>query len=364
MTISRKILLDSLKKAMPGIENGDAKLQGADAFIFHDGKIFTYNDSIAVSIPLEIEGLVDEGIEGAVHADEFFKIISKLSADEMNFTVTENGSWFLKCGKSKFEMTLMNFDFSERLEGVKPDSDKKSWTKLPEDFIEGIGICKMFGNKTPMSGLYFEGKNIVSTDGFQINRYTLKEELPKFWISDNSANELLKFTNIKEMQQQGNWIHFKSEDGSIFSIKTLDADKFPIEKLMNLMDTTKPGEDDLSATFPEELFSAIDRAEAFAMEISDHSAIRMVLSPEKIEISSERSSGKYSEKVAWDKNFKSKFEPIILYVDPAMMAFMAKRSLKFYLAKIQSKTGKIIPRFMFVSDNSQHMMTTFSAKEK
>lgn len=363
MTISRKVLLESLKKAMPGIENGNQTLQGADAFIFHDGKIFTYNDSIAVSIPLEIEGLVDEGIDGAVHADEFFKILSKFSADELNFAVSENGSWLLKCGKSKFEMTLMNFDFEERLEGVTPDSKKESWTKLPEDFIESIGTCKMLGNKTPMSGIYFDGKYVVSTDGFQINRYTLDTEIPKFWISDNSASELLKFTNMKEIQLQENWVHFKTEDGSIFSIKTLDASKFPMEKLMTLMNTTKPTEDDLNATFPEELFNAIDRAETFAMSINDHAAIRMILSPEKIEISSERQSGKYVEKVAWDKGFKAKFEPITLYADPAMMSFIAKRSLKFYLSKVVSeKTGKVIPRFMFISEKSQHMMTTFSAK--
>jgi hypothetical protein len=39
MTISRKVLLDSLKKAMPGIESGNAVLQGADAFVFHGGKM-------------------------------------------------------------------------------------------------------------------------------------------------------------------------------------------------------------------------------------------------------------------------------------------------------------------------------------
>lgn len=363
MNISRKVLLDSLKKAMPGIETGNATVQGADAFIFHDGKIFTYNDSIAVSIPLEIDGLVDEGVEGAVHADEFFKILSKLSADEINFVVTENGSWLLKCGKAKFEMTLMNFDFSERLEGVSPDSKPESWIDLPEDFIEAIGTCKMLKNGTPMSGIYFSGKDVVSTDGYQINRYILKSELPTFWISDNSASELLKFTNIKGIQQQGNWAHFKAEDGSIFSVKTLDANKFPIEKLMKLMDTSKPKEDDLNATFPEELFNAVDRADAFAMSISDHSAIRIVLSPEKIEVSAERSSGKYAEKVAWGDDFKAKFDPITLYVDPTMMSFISKRSLKFYLSKVQSKTGKIIPRLMFVADNSQHLMTTFSAKE-
>lgn len=363
MTISRKILLDSLKKAKPGIESGNAVLQGADAFIFHDGKVFTYNDSIAVSIPLEIDGLVDEGVEGSVHADEFFKILSKFSADEINFVVTENGSWLLKCGKAKVEMTLMNFDFSERLEGVTPDSKDESWIKLPEDFVEAIGSCKMLKNATPMSGIYFDGKDIVSTDGFQINRYNVKSDLPKFWISDSSANELLKFSNFKEIQKQGNWVHFRTEDGSIFSVKTLDANKFPMEKLLKLMDTSQPKEDDLNATFPEELFNAIDRADAFAMDISDHSAIRLILSPEKIEVSSERSSGKYVEKVAWGEGFDAKFDPITMYVDPTMMSFISKRSLKFYLSKVTSKTGKVIPRFMFVSENSQHLMTTFSAKD-
>ena len=96
---------------------------------------------------------------------------------------------------------------------------------------------------------------------------------------------------------QKTWVHFKAEDGSIFSIKTLDANKFPVEKIEKLMYTSEPKEDDLNATFPTELFEAIDRADAFAMEISDHSVIRLVLSSDKIEVSAERSSGKYAEKV-------------------------------------------------------------------
>ena len=362
MTISRKVLLESLKKAMPGIEGGNPVLRGGDAFVFHDGKIFTYNDSIAVSIPLDVEGLVEEKIEGAVHADEFYKILSKFSADELNFTVTENDTWLIKCGKARVEMVLMDFDFQERLKGVTPD--EKAWQAIPEDFIESIGTCKMLSNKTPMSGIFFTGKGVISTDGFQINSYTFKNEgeTPVFWISDNSANELLKVSNIKEIQLDGTWVHFKAEDESVFSIKTLDEKKFPIEKVEKLMDINLK-DDDLNATFPEELFKAVDRADAFAMEISDHSAIRLILTPKKIEVSAERSSGKYSEKVAWGEDFKAEFEPITLYVDSVMMTFVAKRSLKFYLSRFKSKSGKIVPRFMFVSDNSKHLMTTFVVKD-
>lgn len=65
MVIQKKELLDSLKACMPGIETGSAVLQGADSFVFHDGKIFTYNDSISVTVPIKNDGLLEEGLEVA-----------------------------------------------------------------------------------------------------------------------------------------------------------------------------------------------------------------------------------------------------------------------------------------------------------
>lgn len=361
MTISRKELLESLKRAMPAIETGTPTLQGADSFVFHDGKIFSYNDSIAVYIPLAITGLVDEGIEGAVHADEFFKVISKFSADEINFAVTGNNTWMLKCGKAKVEVTLMDFDFTTRLQGVTPDEN--AWVKISDEFVNGIGACKMAVNKTPLAGIYIKGKTIVSTDGYQINKFEMKDtDLPTLWISDNSANELLKLSGLVEMQLQGTWAHFKSSDGTVFSIKTLQAEKFPFDRIVALLDTSKPKEDDFHASFPMELFGAIDRADSFAIDISEHSAVRLVLSNQNIEVSAERTSGKYSEKVAWGEGveFKETIEPMTVYVDATMMSFMAKRSLEFYLQKFTAKNGKTIPRLLFVSDSSCHLMTTFT----
>lgn len=360
MTISRKELLESLKRAMPAIETGTTTLQGADSFVFHDGKIFSYNDSIAVYVPLATTGLVDEDIEGAVHADEFFKVISKFSADEINFSVTENNTWILKCGKAKVEMTLMDFDFTTRLQGVTPDEN--AWVKISDEFVNGLGICKMAVNKTPLAGIYIKDKTIVSTDGYQINKFEMKEtELPTFWISDNSVTELLKLSGLVEMQLQGTWAHFKSSDGVVFSIKTLQAEKFPFDRVIGLLDTSKPKEGDFHAMFPMELFGAIDRADSFAIDISERSVVRLVLSNQNIEVSAERTSGKYSEKVAWGEGveFKETIEPITVYVDATMMSFMAKRSLEFYLQNFKSKTGKAIPRLLFVSDSSCHLMTTF-----
>ena len=180
MTINRKVLLDALKLAMPGIDAGNAVLQGADAFVFYKGSLFTYNDSIAVVVPIESTGLVSDDVEGAVHAKQFYNVINKFTSDEISFEVTEKGSWILRCGKAKAEINLLDFDYRKRLEGVSPRND--AWIDVPEDFLEALLSCRMSGNKTPMSGLYVNGRNVLSTDGMQINMYELSTEVPKFWM--------------------------------------------------------------------------------------------------------------------------------------------------------------------------------------
>ena len=354
MTINKKLLLESLKNCMPGVDSGNTVLQGSDTFVFHNGRIFSYNDNISVSVPIEQSEMLEESVEGAVKADEFFKILSKLPNDEVNFAVSEK-SWLLKSGKAKAELTLIDFDYESRLKGIEPSND---WKEIKDDFIFAIGSCKMENNKSPLSGVFVSGKEVISTDAYQLNRFTMPEtDLPNFWISDNSVNELLKIKNFTSMQLQGNWVHFKTEQGVIFSIKVLNKDNYPYDKVVKLLDNCNV-ENAFNATFPENLFDAIDRATAFSMDMSGHNLIRLVLSPKNIEVSSERTSGKYEEKVAWDEGvITEEFEPITIYVDSSMMSYMAQKSLKFY---ILVSSGNVPPRILFVSDNSKHLLSTFS----
>lgn len=362
MIVQKKQLVESLKACMPGIETGSAVLQGADTFVFHSGKIFTYNDVISVTVPITSEDLLSEGVEGCVKAEEFFKVVSKFPSDEIKFTVTEKGTWLLKCGKAKAEMTLLNFDFETRLKNIAPQED--GWTDLTDDFAFGIGVCKMAVNKTQLAGVYVCGKDICSTDGNQINICEMKEtELPTFWISDNSADELLKLKKVVAMQLQGNWAHFKAEDGTMFSIKTLQAEAFPYDKLKNIVSTSDTSKSLLHHKFPKDLFNAIDRAVSFSIDISGHSAVRLVISKDKIEVSAERNAGKYSEKVAWEEAIEQDFEPFTVYVDAGMMQFVAQRTVEFYLLKGPVRNGKQLPRLLFVTDSSAHLLSTLYAEK-
>lgn len=363
MTIQKKQLLESLKACMPGIETGSAVLQGADSFVFYDGKIFTYNDTISVTVPIANEGLLEEGIEGCVKAEEFFKIVSKFPSDEIKFTVTDKGTWLLKCGKARADMALLDFDFKTRLENISPS--EKDWVDVDEDFAFGLGNCKMAINKSQYSGIYVSGKEIASTDGDQINCYEMKKtELPTFFISDTSAGELLKLNKLVSMQLQGAWVHFKAEDGTMFSIKTLQVESFPYETIKNIIDNSNTSKSLLHAKFPKDLFNAIDRAISLSIDISEHPAVRISISKEKIEVSSERSAGKYNEKVAWEDTIEEDFEPFEVYVDAMMMEFVAQRTVEFFLLKGPVRNGKSLPRLLFVTDSSKHLLSTLSAPEE
>ncbi len=361
MIIQKKELLESLKACMSGIETGSVTLQGADTFVFHDGKIFTYNDSVSVTIPIKNESLLEEGLEGCVKAEEFFKIISKLPADEIKFLVTENKTWLLKCGKAKVEMNLLDFDFESRLKNLNIGDD---WIDLNEDFISAMNVCRMVGNKSQLSGTYFDGKDVLSTDGNQVNLYTLKTKLPKFWVSDSSINELLKLGNLKQMQISGAWVHFKTDSEEIFSVKTLNADSYPYDKLRKIIDSTDLSKSELHANFPKELFSAVDRAVSFSMNVLEHSVIRLTISKDKIEVSSERSSGKYNEKVAWENKIENDFEPFVVYVDAQMIQSISQKTAEFYLVKGPVRNGKSVPRMFFVTESSKHLICTFDFDEE
>ena len=142
-----------------------------------------------------------------------------------------------------------------------------------------ISSEKMAVNKTPMNGVYVKGSNIVSTDGWQMNRFKMeKTELPEFWISDSSVDELLKIKSFEEMQLNGNWVNFKTKDGLIISLKTLNTSQFPYAKVEKLLEVSQPKETDFHSKFPQELFNVIDRATSFGIDISERVAVRLVLS--------------------------------------------------------------------------------------
>ena len=356
MTIQKTELLKKLALCMSGIEKGNPILQGADSFIFYKDRIFAYNDMISVSVPIENTEMLSENLEGAVRAEEFFKIINKMPNEEIQFEISDKDSWVLKSGKARAELALIEFDYERRLNEIQITDD---WIELDDDFITGLNVCKMAKNTTPLSGTFIKDKYIMSTDGYQINRFEMKDcELPEFWVSDKSMAELLKFTKLNKFQKNpaSNWVHFKSENDVVFSLKTLVTSKYPFDKCCALIDSID-FTNLIKGKFPNEIKSVIERASVFNVNLEQHSAIKLIIGKEGIEVASENAIGNYSEMVAWEDGDKD-FEEIVVYVDVDMIQSASNKTLEFYLQKIENKP----PRLYFKTDSSIHLLSTLTSR--
>lgn len=353
MTIQKKDLLKKLGLCMSGIEKGNPILQGADSFIFYKDRIFAYNDMISVSVPIENTEMLVKNLEGAVRAEEFFKIINKIPNDEIIFEANDK-TWVLKSGRAKAELALVEFDYEKRLNEIQIDDD---WIELDDDFITGLNVCKMAKNTTPLSGIFIKDKFIISTDGYQINRFAMKNELPEFWISDKSMGELLKFNKFNKVQVQNNWVHFKSENDIVFSLKTLITIRYPYATCCELLDNVDLGSF-IKGKFPNEIKEVVERASVFDATLENHQAVKFTIDSEGVEVSSENAVGNYSEKVLWEDGNKD-FETMVIYVDPDVIRALSQKTLEFYLQKIENKP----PRLFFITDSSIHLMSTLVKKD-
>jgi hypothetical protein len=350
MKIKRKELLEALKKCMPGIEAGNAILEGADTFVFSEGWIHSYNDSISISVPIDMEDV----LEGAVRGKEFFNILSKLPENELKFHAGEKG-WTIRSGAAKIQMSLMENLLNARIQGLH--LGKAKWKDLPDNFSEAMNCCKIACNRSPLSGIMVSENHMTSTDNIRLNWFEFDVEMDPFWISDKAAGELMKFPDIKRYAASDSWIHFQADNGACFSCKRLMEGKYPIITSKKIMESHKQLDEDLSNELPKGLFPAIERAATLSMDIGEHDAIRLTIYPDHLFCYSERSSGKYEEKLKWEEKFSDDFDPVEFHVDPSMIQYALKRSPKFFLKQI-TKDEKTITRLIFFNDHFKHLLTT------
>ena len=66
---------------------------------------------------------------------------------------------------------------------------------------------------------------------------------------------------------------------------------------------------------------------------------------------------KCSYEIAWEDEVGD-FEEMTVYVDATMMQYAGTRTLEFYIQKGPVRNGKTIPRLLFVTSQSIHLMST------
>lgn len=226
MKTNREELLNVLNMVKPGLA-GKEIVEQSTSFIFQDKQVFTYNDEIAVSHPINVE------LRGAVKAKELHALLSKSTEKEIELETTDT-ELRLKGKRSKAGIAL-EVELKDALKEALAQTNKEhKWHYLPKKFLEALRFClfsvsRDFTNPS-LTCLHVKLDWIESCDNFRLTRYSLEQNEETFegpWLLPAFAAEhLSKYKPIEFALTKG-WAFFRNADKVIFSCRIPEKNEFP-----------------------------------------------------------------------------------------------------------------------------------------
>jgi hypothetical protein len=318
-------LVEALGKIRGGISTKGI-VEGFGNYSFDNDMVRTYNDHLCISYPFKT------GIVASVNADALNGVLNKIGDTEIVLSIDDNS---IVISGTKTRAGLITTDIAKHI------TISGAWQTLPKDFIHGLSLCAFSAADNMSMGLLYclfvENNKIYSSDNFRISRYEMESDMQvKFLIPSRSAEEVTKF-DVKEFSLDDSWIHFKSDNGAIFSCRIVAGNY----KDVNPFFQTQGKE----FTLPQEIRKYVDASLIMAEGKREfEKRIEMTVSPKLITIKGETQIGWIESKVPCDIDIEEEFK---ISINP------------IFLNEILSKTTKVIVgegKALFQSENFDHVM--------
>lgn len=279
MKINRMLLLNALNAVMPGIAQREVIEQSA-SFVFTKGRVFSYNDEVAVSHPIKLD------LEGAIPAKAFRALINKVRTEEINLKINK-GELFLSSSKAKAGLRLET-EISLPLEEIGMPID---WIELPETFCEAIKFCLFSASKDEskavLTCLHVFDNFVESCDNYRITCYNMGEGTHKAFPEDLlipafAAKDIVSNDPVEYAVTDG-WLHFRNKKDVTYSCRYMEGEYPDFSPFLEC--------DGDSIEFPEGLTEILERADV----LSDGERVSIILESDSLLVCSENESGWFEE---------------------------------------------------------------------
>lgn len=288
-TVQRNDLLSSVKAVEPATTDKEV-VQQSDCFAFSDGFVWSYDDEIAISSPVNTE------IEGSVSAKELIALLSKIKADEIELEANDNEvtiSW----GKKKTA--------SFRVEDVKLPLDEievpveDDWIDLPEDFCECVQFV-LFSvgkdlSKPVLTCVHIEGNIAESADDTRFSRRVMKGNVDnELFIPAKAAQVMIQYEPEAYSIRQG-WLYFINKDDVVVCCRTF-GENYP--DLTRFVPSADQG---TTINLPVEMRDVLDRAGVFSSrKVKQDEMVTCKVANNELTVTAESDTGKIVEVIDID----------------------------------------------------------------
>ena len=322
MKINREKLLDQLISVRPGLSQREV-IEQSSCVVFQDGRIITFNDEVACSRKSCLP------IEGAVIAQPFIDVLSKLKEDTIEIEV-QGEELLLKSGKKRAGIRME----TEVLLPIESLEKPNKWQKLPDDFGDAVHLVSRCAGKDAsefvMTCVHLHPEWIEACDNYQAGRYKIAIGIKKSFLIRSESLSMVESLNVTKFSQTKNWVHFKNPDGLILSFRKY-LDEYPkISKIVKIKGDP--------LTLPKGIKDSVERAQIFSAENAEEKKIHLQLKGKVLRLKAEGATGWYEEplKIKYQGNKMS------CLIDPNLLVSLAERNSKCTVdtRRMIAQTGK------------------------
>lgn len=335
MIINKVELQEALEKVKPALASREI-IEQSNSFAFIGDRVVTYNDEISISHP--VEGL---DIVGAIRAETLYSFLNKTKENDIEIE-QEESQIIIKAGKSKAGLVL---EEEIRLP-IEEVGEIGKWQDFPKQVLEAIKfchpICSRDMSRPLLTCVFVSGDSVKASNSYQIVKYRLDEKMKinNLLLPATAAAELVKYPNIQEIAKGENWIHFRTEDDTIFSSRVYDGEFPEIDAFLEF--------DGVEISFPEVSADILDKAKIFSK--GDFSADHLPII--NVEISDRKIHFSASNEHAWFEEFariKYKGETIKFTTGIEFLDSLLRHSLSCLIGE---------DRIKFSGENWEHVIST------
>lgn len=279
MKINRANLLTILAAVKPGLASKDIVEQYV-SFIFKGGRVYTYNEQVAISHPTEC------AFEGAVVAKEFYSILSKLKDAEIELVI--EGGELRVAGKNSKAGVRVQFEIDLPFDEIHPTE----WHVLSPDFAGAVNFASFCASKDTLDEilncLHIKDDAVEACDRFRILKHSLKTPFDgEVLIPARAAAGLQTYDPTHFSMEQG-WIHFKNKLDVIYSVRIGEGD-YP-----SLDNYYVPG--GIEVKLPSDTIEILERAKIFMPGETDADMnVELCFEVGKLTIRSQNEKGWFEE---------------------------------------------------------------------
>jgi len=290
---NREYLLDLLRLLKPGLSEKDL-VEEFGALRICQGTLVTYNDKISVQVPAP-PGL--EALNGiAVRVQPLYEILSKMDDTDIALLAGED-NLEIRGARNKAELKLQIVQEEIPIwNDIAALEQHGGWSEFPKECIDAIQMCLFCCSKNMMDGvltcLHFTDSMVEGCDNYRLVRYAWPVPLPSFgghiMIPGGALSTLSQYP-ISEIGLTDAWIHFRTEQGVVYSCRTF-AGEYP--DTAGFLEVTGD-----AIKLPSQITDVMERAAVFCDDkFEDEQLVDIELQGQgKVLISSKGSDGSFME---------------------------------------------------------------------